>query len=206
MTDRLASIEMQQQIDSTACWISVARYCLDFLEMPIFSLEALVDRHRMVKAGETNKMTGSGKVEDVIAKETAKTDRPYICRSVPNRPSGAPKPTRKLNQAEIDSVANAIESGSPIICELRSHQIPIFKHAIVLCAVETLGDGTVNFGYKDAARKNGGANVVRLIPAAQLFDTGFVYAPNYVDKETNEKMVVYAYSRRAIYLDKVSQR
>lgn len=165
MTNKLASSVMAQQINPTACWISVAHFCLSALEVPVPGLADLAAQYQKNNGGNSA-MAGAGKPKTIIEELSKNARRPYQCTAekFPDVPT----------KEQIRRIADAIIAGAPVICELRSGQIAGFAHAIVLYEAEILAGGDIHFKYKDPARKSE-ANLGRVLQSAQLFDSGFLY-------------------------------
>jgi hypothetical protein len=185
---------MEAQVNTTACWISVARFCLDALGVPVPGLAALASQYQ-ANANTNSAMDGAGKPERVIEalSRAAASAQAYTCSSV----TFAKGPPR----AELRAIYDAIRTGTPVICELRSSQIAGFKHAVVLCEADKV-DGKPVFKYKDPAR-NDEANLPRSVTAEELFGSGFLYKNNHgADERGYGGQDVWVYSERVIMIGK----
>jgi hypothetical protein len=185
---------MEAQINTTACWISVARFCLDALGVPVPTLAALALQFQ-TNANSNSAMNGAGKPETVIEFISGQAASPqaYTCTSMtfPKLP----------DKNQLRSIYQAINGGTPVICELRSGQIAGFKHAVVLCEAVS-SNRTLAFKYKDPAR-NAEANLPRTVTAMELFDTGFLYKSDHdADAMGYGGREIWTYSERVIMIEK----
>jgi hypothetical protein len=183
---------MEAQVNPTACWISVAHFCLNALGVQVAGLAPLAAQYQN-NTGGNSAMDGAGKPELIIEEWSRNAGVPYQCRSE--------KFERAPEGPQLRRIADAIIAGAPVICELRTTQIQGFKHAIVLYEAQIDADGGIIFKYKDSARK-AEANLGRTVTAAQLFGSGFVYKKNHGATAYVKGADIWTYSKRVIFIKK----
>lgn len=166
MPHKLSSCVMQRQINKTACWLSVAHFCLEALEVPVAPLNSLANQWQTT-SGSSNAMDGAGNPLALIKATSREAASPQAYDTKGMKFDKA-SPTRD----QIDKLVALLQSGYPVIGKLESAQVGGWKHAIVLYEA-TRNGADVIFKYKDPAKED--ANNGISISADLLFDTGFQY-------------------------------
>ena len=166
----LGYITMQQQTNSTSCWITAAQFCMRCLGQPTESVEQLIQRYQAIDASSSSAMSGAGKPATIIEAQGV------ACRTV-----------RKPTEAILPEISAWVAAGKPVIVGLTSAQVAGWNHAVVVVGATANG---ITLGFKDPARRN--PDSVTYVSGQSVID-GFKYANAF-------QLDVFAYCRSVTFV------